>query len=63
MNPNTRRYARVSAGVFAIVALLQGWRAARGFAVVIDGWPVPVALSWMACAGAAALAAWGWRAR
>ena len=36
MNPNTRRYARVSAGVFAIVALLQGWRAARGFAVVIE---------------------------
>lgn len=63
MNASTRNYTRVSALVFAVVALLQGWRAAGGFAVVIDGWALPVAASWVACVVAAALAAWGWRSR
>ena len=63
MQASTRNYTRISALVFAIVALLQGWRAASGFPVVIDGWTLPIAASWAACIAAAALAAWGWRAR
>lgn len=63
MQASTLNYTRISALVFAIVALLQGWRAASGFPVVIDGWTLPVAASWAACIAAAALATWGWRAR
>jgi hypothetical protein len=63
MNASTRAYTRISALVFTVVAVLQGWRAATGFTVAIDGWTVPVAVSWAACIAAAALAIWGWRAR
>jgi hypothetical protein len=63
MNASTRNYTRISALVFTIVAVLQGWRAASGFPIVIDGWNLPVAASWAACIVAAVLAAWGWRAR
>jgi hypothetical protein len=63
MHASTRSYARVSALVFTVVALLQGWRAARGLTIAIDGWTVPVAASWAACIAAGVLAAWGWRSR
>jgi hypothetical protein len=63
MNASTRNYTRISALVFAIVALLQCWRAASGFPVVIDGWTLPVMAAWIAFVGAGALAVWGWRAR
>jgi len=63
MNASTRSYTRISALVFTVVALLQGWRAASGFPVVVDGWTVPIAASWAACIAAGALAVWGWRAR
>lgn len=63
MQASARNYIRVSALVFTVVALLQGWRAARGFPVAIDGWTLPVAASWVACIVAAGLAIWGWRAR
>jgi len=63
VNASTRNYTRVSALVFTIVAVLQGWRAASGFPIVIDGWMLPVAGSWVACIVAAALAIWGWRSR
>ena len=63
MNASTHSYTRISALVFTIVALLQGWRAASGFDVVIGGWTLPIAASWAACIVAAALAVWGWRAR
>jgi len=63
MKASTRTYTRISASVFAAAALLQGWRAASGFPVLIDGWPLPTAASWAACILAGGLAAWGWRAR
>lgn len=63
MNASTRAYTRISALVFTVVAVLQGWRAAAGLALAIDGWTVPVAVSWAACIVAGALAIWGWRAR
>ena len=37
MNASTRNYTRVSALVFTVVALLQGWRAASGLALRIEG--------------------------
>lgn len=63
MNASIRNYTRISALVFTIFALLQAWRAATGFPIVIDGWNLPVAASWAACIVAGALAIWGWRAR
>jgi len=63
MNASTRAYTRISALVFTVVAVLQGWRAADGLALAVDGWTVPVAVSWAACIVAGALAIWGWRAR
>ena len=63
MNASTGSYTRISALVFTVVALLQAWRAASGFPVVVDGWTVPVAASWVAFVVAGALAVWGWRAR
>lgn len=63
MNASTRNYTRISALVFAIIAVLQGWRAASGFPIAIDGWMLPAAASWAACIAAGALAIWGWRTR
>jgi hypothetical protein len=63
MNASTRSYTRISALVFTVVAVLQGWRAASGFPIVIDNWNLPVVASWTACIVAGALAIWGWRAR
>lgn len=63
MNASVRGYTRISALVFGVIAVLQGWRAASGFPVAIDGWNLPVAASWAACIAAGVLAAWGWRAR
>ena len=63
MNASTRNYTRISALVFTFVAVLQGWRAASGFPIVIDGWTLPTAGSWIACIVAGALAIWGWRSR
>jgi hypothetical protein len=63
MNASTRSYTRISALVFTVVAVLQGWRAASGFPIVIDNWNLPVVASWAACIVAGALAIWGWRAR
>jgi hypothetical protein len=62
MNASGRGYARISALVFGVIAVLQGWRAASGLPVAIDGWNLPVAASWAACIAAGVLAAWGWRA-
>lgn len=63
MNASTRTYTRISALVFTVIAVLQGWRAASGFPILIDGWMLPVAASWAACIAAGALAIWGWRSR
>ena len=63
MNASTRNYTRISALVFTVIAVLQGWRAASGFPILIDGWMLPVAASWAACIAAGALAIWGWRSR
>jgi hypothetical protein len=63
MNPKT--YCVVSGTVFAVVALVHLVRALAGWPITIDGWTVPVALSWPAAlvAGALAIAAFTARAR
>jgi protein-S-isoprenylcysteine O-methyltransferase Ste14 len=57
-----RRYARLAAAIFALVALLQLVRADLGWPVTIDGTSVPVWASWIACVVAAILAWLGFTA-
>lgn len=59
----SRSYHRVSVLVFAVVALVQLYRAGAGLAVDIGGFQVPVAFSWLAACVAGGLAMWGWRVR
>ena len=63
MNAFGRGYTTVSATVFTLVALVQGWRAATGFPVEINHYLLPATASWGIAAIAAVLAAWGWRSR
>ena len=56
-------YVTVSAIVFALVALAQGWRAIAGLPVRIGGFDLPVAASAAVAILCAALAVWGWRSR
>jgi hypothetical protein len=56
-----RRYCLVSALVFTLVAVGHLWRAAAGWPLIIDAWPAPLAVSWLAVAVAGSLAAWGFR--
>ena len=56
-----RAYCVVSAVVFSVVAVAHLLRAAGGWPLVLGSWPAPLAMSWLAGAGAAALAAWGFR--
>lgn len=62
MNDNHRGYFIASAAVFAIVAALHAWRALAGTPIEIGGYALPVAASWIAAVGTAALAIWGLRA-
>lgn len=56
---NARAYVRLSATVFAIVALGHAVRAAMNLPVQAAGVAIPVWLSWPGAAGAGILAAWG----
>lgn len=56
-----RTYPFVTATLLAIVAIAHLVRAIAGWSVVIDGFAVPVAVSWVGALGAAALSAWGVR--
>jgi hypothetical protein len=58
---NGRSYCLISALVFAVVAVAHLWRAAAGWPVLIDGWPAPIAISWLAVVLAGGLAVWGLR--
>lgn len=53
-------YARVSATVFSLVAVLQVLRVARAWPLEIAGFAVPLSASIVAAVVAGALAAWGW---
>ncbi len=58
-----RSYHQVSALIFAVVALVQLYRASAGLPVAIGDVQVPVAFSWFAAFAAGAMAVWGWRLR
>jgi len=56
-------YHRVSAVVFAFVALMHAARALQQTPVLVGSTSVPVWLSWLAVVVAGSLAAWGLRSR
>jgi hypothetical protein len=53
-----KAYITISAVVFAVVAIAHLTRAIAQWTIVIDQWTVPVALSWLGAAAAAALSVW-----
>jgi len=55
------QYARISATLFAAVALVQVIRAVNSWPVTINGVVVPVAVSWIIALITGALCVWGWR--
>lgn len=63
MPANHRTYATVSAIVFALVAMAQGWRAFAGLPVRIGEMQLPVVASALVALACAVLALWGWRSR
>ena len=44
-----KSYARFAAGIFALIALLQLVRALSGWEITLNGMPVPLWPSWLAC--------------
>jgi sterol desaturase/sphingolipid hydroxylase (fatty acid hydroxylase superfamily) len=56
-----RAYEVVSGVVFALVAVAHALRAARGWALQVDAWTIPVWSSWVAALVAAGLSIWAWR--
>ena len=57
------RYLIISATVFAVVALAHVVRAFAQWSIVIGPMTVPVGLSWVGAAVAAALSAWAFSLR
>ena len=56
-----RPFLIVATCAFAFVALAHVWRAATGVELRINGWDVPIALSWVASAVTAMLCLWAAR--
>ena len=56
---NRERYLLVTAIVFTLVALAHLARIVLGWDAVIDGWSVPMAMSWGAAAVTGGLAYYG----
>jgi len=61
--PNPALYPRVSAVVFALVALAHAVRAALSWPLQVGATSIPVWTSWLVAIGAAALSWWGMRSR
>ena len=61
MNRNTRVYCRVSALLFALVAIAHGLRLFYGLPIHVDEVSVPILASWIAAVVPGALAIWGFR--
>jgi hypothetical protein len=53
-----KTYITISAVVFALIAVAHLTRAITQWTIVIDHWTVPVAVSWIGAAAAAALSIW-----
>lgn len=56
---NRERYFLITAIVFMLVALAHLARIVLGWDAVIDGWSVPMAMSWIAAAVTGGLAYYG----
>lgn len=56
-----KMYMKVSAGIFALVAILHLARILLGWDAVIGGWEVPIWLSWAGVIGAGFLAYTGYK--
>ena len=52
-------YALVTALIFALVAILHGWRIFQGWTVQIGPHSISMIVSWVGCVVAALLAIWG----
>ena len=55
---NYRNYLRVSAVLFALIAIAHCVRAIEAWPIAIGEWSVPIALSWSAAVVAAMLGCW-----
>ena len=53
-----KTYIIISAAVFAVIAAAHLTRAIEQWTIVIDHWTIPVAVSWIGAAAAAALSIW-----
>lgn len=61
MDQNTRLYCRVTALLFALVAVAHVLRLAYGLSIRVDETSVPMLASWVASVVPGALAIWGFR--
>ena len=55
-------YSRLAAAVFALIGLLQLLRAVAGWEITLNGVPIPIWASWIACGVGFVLAGLGFRA-
>jgi len=55
------RACRIAAAIFGLVFVLHGIRLITNATVIIDTWPVPMTLSWLALLISGFLAWWTWR--
>jgi hypothetical protein len=64
---NRKSYFLVAAIVFSVIGLLHLLRIVLGWEAVVEGWRIPMWLSWLAMIATAVLAYYGfthgWRAR
>ena len=58
---NTRTYCKISAIIFAAVALAHLARLFYGWSVIIDGATIPMFVSWVGLIVTGGLAYWGFR--
>lgn len=61
MNRTISLYCRLSALLFALVAIAHLLRLYFGLSIQVDGASVPMSVSWLAAVVPATLAAWGFR--
>jgi hypothetical protein len=57
----TRPFTTIAAVIFAVIALVHGWRLIKGFAVVVDGTALPQWVSVVGIMIAGILAVMLWR--
>ena len=58
---NARTYCAISATLFTIVALVHLTRLLNGWPVAVDGFEIPMLVSWIGTAVPGLLAIWGFR--